>query len=375
VIDLERSVMYVVSDNLQDAAPAFNLHALDLATGEERLGGPIAIKGSVPGKGSAAAGDGTIAFDPMQHIQRPGLLLANGAVYVCFGSHQDQSPYHGWMITYDASDLTRQVGLYMTTPNGDGGSLWQSGRGPAADENGNIYAITGNGDYDGALNFAESLLKLTGAAPVLVSSLTPVDWKSMSDNDADLAAGPAIITATHKVVIADKAGNLYLVDGDAMGQPVAHDSSAFQRMLVSRGPIFNFAVWSRPDDARVYVQGSREPLRIFQITSAGFTLAPLSVASEPVLFSRIGMSVSADGARDGTGIIWEITGDYNDPTTSGTLHAFDASDLMSELWSSGMNPDLDGMGPVVKFVNPTVANGKVYVPNLANMVLVYGVLP
>jgi hypothetical protein len=373
VVDLQRGVMYVVSDNIQDAAPAFNLHALDLATGAERLGGPVTITGSVSGQGSAATRDGMIVFDAMQHIQRPGLLLANGAVYVCFGSHQDQSPYHGWIISYDASDLTRQVGLYISTPNGDGGSFWQSGRGPAADENGTIYAITGNGDYDGTQNFAESLLKLAGAAPVRKSSFTPPDWKSLSDNDADLSAGPVLITGTHKVLIADKAGNLYLVDGESMSSPNVQNS--FQKMPVSRGPIFNFAVWNRSSDARIYVQGSGEPLRSFQITPAGLPLAPLSTASDRVPYSRIGMTISANGTQDGTGIVWEITGNYNDSTTSGILHAFDASDLTNELWSSAMNPDRDTMGPVVKFVSPTVANGKVYAPNLANAVVVYGLMP
>jgi hypothetical protein len=106
---------------------------------------------------------GTLAFKPMQHIQWPGLLLANGVVYVAFGPHADRSPYHGWLMTYDASDLTRQARIYMTTPNGDGGAIWQSGRGPAADEQRSVYLITGNGDYDGVQNFGQSFLKLTGA--------------------------------------------------------------------------------------------------------------------------------------------------------------------------------------------------------------------
>jgi hypothetical protein len=53
------------------------------------------------------------------------------------------------MLRYDAPDLRRQLGAYVSTPNGNGGSFWQSGRGPAADQDGNIYAVTGNGDYDG----------------------------------------------------------------------------------------------------------------------------------------------------------------------------------------------------------------------------------
>src|ERR1035438_4823112 len=76
-----------------------DLHALDLATGAERLKGPVALTASVPGTGTEARPDGTIPFDPMQHIQRPGLLLANNSVFIAFGSHGDQSPYHGWMLT------------------------------------------------------------------------------------------------------------------------------------------------------------------------------------------------------------------------------------------------------------------------------------
>src|ERR1022692_1113602 len=133
VIDVQRGILYVVADVLQNGAPVFYLHALDLTTGAERLNGPVALTASVRGTGSEAGADGTVPFDPMQHLQRPGLLLATDAVYVSFGSHGDMSPYHGWMLSYDASDLSRQIGVYMTTPDGDAGYIWQSGRGPAVD--------------------------------------------------------------------------------------------------------------------------------------------------------------------------------------------------------------------------------------------------
>ena len=197
------------------ARPGFYLHALDLTTGAERLNGPVALTASVSGTGSATLADGTIHLDPMQHIQRPGLLLANNSVYVGFGSHADQNPYHGWLLTYDASDLRRQVAVYMSTPNGNAGSIWQSGRGPAADGQGNIYAMTGNGDYDGVRNFGESFVKLSAKGSAILDSYTPSDWKSMSDNDDDLSAGPALITGTHTVIGADKGGNLYVINGDA----------------------------------------------------------------------------------------------------------------------------------------------------------------
>jgi uncharacterized protein (TIGR03437 family) len=368
-IDLQRGMIYAVSDNFEGGAPVFYLHALDLATGNEQLGGPVTISASVPGSGSGGDGS-TVAFNPLQHIQRPGLLLANGAVYVAFGSHGDQSPYHGWLMSFDAGNLTHQLAVYMSTPNGDGGSFWQSGRGPAADSAGNVYAITGNGDYDGVQNFGESLLKFSPTLN-LTGSFAPSNEQSLSNNDADIAAGPALIN-DRTYAGADKAGNLYLLDTTAMGQPGAQNGNAFQVFSVSPSSIFNFAVWNRGDNALLYIQGHADTLKCFQFTTTGFNSIPLSQSSSPVNYVRLGMTLSANGTQDGTGILWEITGNFNDASTNATLHAYDAGNLANELWNSDMNSAHDSMGPIVKFVSPTVANGKVYAPSLNNSVMIYG---
>jgi uncharacterized protein (TIGR03437 family) len=363
-IDLGRGVMYVVSDVLVGGVPVFFLHALDLTNGQERLNGPVVIDAAVAGDGSA------VSFDPMQHIQRPALLLANGALYIAFGSHGDQPPWHGWLMSYDASDITRQIGVFMTTPNGDGGSFWQSGRGPAADGQGNIYAITGNGDYDAVSDFGQSFLKFSGAAPVLVDSFTPADWESLSDNDFDISAGPALANGARTVVGADKLGEVYVMNSGSMSQPGGETTTR-----VSQGSIFNLAVWNRLADAYVYVQGQGDPLMCFQITGQGLNPSPVSTAVNPLSGSRIGMTVSANGAQSGSAILWETTGDYFVQDAPGALHAFDASNLANELWNSDMNGVRDTMPPVAKFANPTVVNGKVYVPTFGDAVMVYGLLP
>jgi hypothetical protein len=142
--------------------------------------------------------------------------LSNGAVYVAFGSHMDQSPWHGWVMSYDTSDLTAQRGVFLTTPNGEGGAVWQSGRGLAADDVGGVYSITGNGDFDGAGDFGESFVKLWGAIAALADWFTPANWKTLSDVDADLSAGPAVIPGTHEIVAGEKYGRLYLLNGDSL---------------------------------------------------------------------------------------------------------------------------------------------------------------
>jgi len=377
-IDPQAGVLYVVSENLADSGPVFYLHALDLTTGAEMLNGPTAIAATVPGNGSGALPNNTIPFDASQHIQRPGLLLTNGSIYVAFGSHADHSPWHGWIISYDASDLSNQTGVFNTTPAGQGGAIWQSGRGLAADDAGNIYAVAGNGDYDGGRNFSQSIFKMPGSLSGLLDWFTPSNWQTLDGTDADLSAGPALIAGTHTLIGADKAGNLYLVNGDSMGHMTAgHTYPVIPKdsPQLNIGYIFNFAVWNRPGGAYVYVQPRSGRLQCLAVTGLSFQSCP--VASGPVSpdKARVGMTLSANAADDASGILWEITASAADPTGySGTLHAFDASNLSSELWNSDMNSDRDALGAMPKFVGATVANGKVYAPTFSNTVSVYGLL-
>jgi hypothetical protein len=314
-----------------------------------------------------------IPFDPGQHLQRPGLLLSNGAVYVAFGSHMDQSPWHGWVMSYDASDLTAQRGVFLTTPNSEGGAIWQSGRGLAADEVGGVYTMTGNGDFDGAGDFGESFVKLWGASAALADWFTPANWKTLSDVDADLSTGPAVIPGTHEIVGGDKYGRLYLLNGDFMGKlgsSDADDGPVFGGVVI--GGMFNFALWNRLGMTYIYVQGYRDVVKSYQITGAALNMTPVSSGSTPVAAPRVGMTISAGGARNG--ILWETTGDFTDPSVPGTLHAFDAMNLSDELWNSGENASEDSLGGFAKFVNPTAVNGKVYVATSSGAVVVYGSL-
>jgi uncharacterized protein (TIGR03437 family) len=369
-IDLPNGVLYVVANTVTDSGVGFQLHALDLISGQERMNGPVTITGSVAGTGAGSTG-GIIAFDPIQHIQRPGLLLANGAVHVAFGSHSDFGVWHGWLMSYDASDLTNQLGVFQTTRGGAGGAIWQSGRGLAADGAGNIYFVTGNGDYDGVRNFSESFVKLTGAGLSLTDWYTPGNWQALSRNDYDLSAGPAILAGTNQLLGADKNGSVYLVNGGSMGR-LGGGNSARVTPAIS-GFVFSLAMWARSDATYVYLREGDSSLKAFRVSDGTFDPNPVSVSGPAGGTPRVGMALSANGGADGTGILWVTTGDYFDPSTPGVLHAFDASNLSNELWNSTMNA-ADNLNGFAKFASPTVVNGKVYAAS-TNAVMVYGLLP
>ena len=372
VIDLTRQAMYLVSETLENGNPVFRIHALSLSDGHEMLSGPAIITGTVSGNG---AGNyyGTVSFNPLMHLQRPALALANGMVYVSFGSHGDAADYHGWILGYNAGNLQSRVSIINLSPKGAGASVWQSGRGPAIDRNGNLYVATGNGDFDGASNFGESVIKLSSDLKVL-DYYTPDDWANLNDNDWDLGStGVILLPDTNSLITGAKSGLLYLING-AMGHLGPNNSGAVQSVQVNPWGMFDFALWNNPNGPIVYELEPYGALKAFHIMNGRIDEAVLA-ENDPIIQSMCaGIAVSANGGADGTGIVWQTTGDYGSRLVPGILHAFDASDISKELWNSTMTPDRDALGRFAKFVAPTVVNGRVYVPTFSNSLAIYGLV-
>ncbi len=371
-IDVTQGIIYVVAEVLVNGGPVFQLHALDIHNGQELLNGPATISGQVPGAG-AASSNGVIAFDPVWHIQRPALLLANGSVYVDFGSHSDDGPWHGWIFTYNASNLGLPPAIFNTTSGGTGGAIWQSGRGMAADNAGNVYGVTGNGDYDGVSNYSESFLKLNSAGTTLADWFTPADWQFLTDNDFDISAGPVLLPGSHTLIGGDKAGQLYLINGDSMGKGTSGTAQIFAAL--PSGGIFNMAVWNQSGGALIYIPQLNGSFQCFQAAGGTFNQTPVSSSIATGTDPYEGLAISANGVQSGTGILWAVTDDNTQWNLPGTLRAFDASNLSNELWNSDMTGGSDALGTFAKFSNPTVANGTVYVATWSNSVVAYGLLP
>lgn len=146
VVSVQHNAIYAVSFSRVGDAYHHDLHALDLSTGAELFGGPARVKASVPGTGAGSA-DGVVQFESVLQNQRPALLLSRGRIYVAFASYADYGNYHGWVLAYDPSTL-KQVAAANLTPHTIAGGIWQAGQGPAADDQGNVYVVSGNGPYN-----------------------------------------------------------------------------------------------------------------------------------------------------------------------------------------------------------------------------------
>ena len=377
--------LYVVAMSKDSAGQYFQrLHALDLTTGKEELGGPVDIHAQYPGTGENSR-NGVVIFDPGQYKERPGLLLLGHTVVTSWSSHCDIRPYTGWVMDYDALTL-KQTSVFDLAPNGNEAAVWQSGAGPAADASGNIYILAGNGTFDTTLtrngfpdhgDYGNAFLKLT----INQGKLKVADYFDMddtvaeSDRDEDLgSAGPMVLPpmkdakglVMHLAVGAGKDRNIYLVNCDHMGKFNPHRNDIYQELVHAlKGREFGAPAYF---DGKLYYGAINDSIRAFQFSNARLQPQPASITSNQFVYPGATPSISADGTRDA--ILWAT-----ENGTTAVLYAYDANHLGRMLYNSNMAPNnRDHFGTGNKYITPAIANGKVYV-GTTDGVGVFGLLP
>ena len=381
-IDLTTGTIYICCKDYFNSIQNFHLHALDIHTGAEKTGSPVAISAVVNGTGDGNDGAGHIPFLITHQNQRVALTLANGAIYLGFGSHEDYSPYHGWVLSYNAATLA-QTGFYCNTPNGGLGGIWMSGEGFPVDSSGNLYYLGGNGTYDGATNFGESLVKLS---PALKQTdwFTPQNYDYLNSIDFDLASSSAMVMpGTGYLIGGGKEGKIYVVNPANMGKfQSGSDSQIIQEFQASGGHIHSSMLyWNTPNNGPIlYVWGESDYLKAFKFTNGFFQTTAVQSSTMtvyPGYANGPGMALSANGSTAGSGVLWSslpYDGDAVHQHVNGILRAFDATNIAKELWNSKMTVS-DDSGVWAKWTPPVVVNGKVYQASFSGKLLVYGLLP
>ena len=364
-IDPGSGTIYVVSYTLENNQAVYRLHALDLATGAEKLGGPVVITATVDGTGDGTDGQGHVAFDPAWHLQRQALLFLNGVVYIGFASHGDIRPYHGWLLAYDATIL-QQTAIFNDTPNGIQGGIWESGCGPAADASGNIYLATGNGTFDagsGGLDYADSVLRLNPKSLGLLDYFTPYNQGDLAAEDYDLGSGGTMLLPDqpgahpHLLVVAGKEGRIYLLDRDSLGgYSTPSDVGAVQEVTGQLNLNLSApAYWQ----GNIYYISLHDKLKMFSLTNGVLSSSPVGMSQ--VSLGGVGATVSISASGSSYGIVWAIDSSGHSSGGPARLYAFDATNVANELYDSTQAGARDTPGSANKFAVPTVFNGKVYV--------------
>ncbi len=395
VIDPASGTIYLV-DHSKDSGGTYHfwLHALDVTTGLDKFGGPTDITST--------------NFVPFHQLQRPGLLLLAGNIYMGFGSAGDFFTWNGWVMAYDAQTL-QQVAVFNATPDNiagnPGGGIWGGGKGLLSDGT-YIYVATSNGTFNintGGHDYCSSFLKLSTPDLTLQDFFAPFDqsYLNVYPGNVDIGAGgPILLPGTNppEIVGGGKDGILRVINTTTgqMGEfnsSVNNNVQTFQATnvypngMIMGGPVF----WNSPNNGPViYLWGPGDVSKAWQLVGQTFNTTPISqgtILNSSGISNLAAMSVSANGSQAGTGIVWasrSFSGEANFPSEPGILTAFDAQDLTHELWDSRMNLARDDVGEYAKFNPPTIANGKVYLGGFvgaaavgqdSGQLLVYGLVP
>jgi hypothetical protein len=381
VIDRSTGTLYVVTNEKLTGPPVSysqKIHAINLVDGTEKFNGPTVITAT--------------GFAPIQELQRPALLLSSGTVWITWASHCDIQPYNGFVMGYNAADVSKQTVVYNDTTTGTEGGIWMSGQGPAADAAGNVYVATGNGtfDYDtGGPNLSQATVKLqlptSGTTPVIADYFSPSNEATLSNGDQDFGTSgvllfndPASSFAPTVVVTTGKNSTIYAMNTapGKMGGYNASNDNAILSEFSSGGQSLNSIAYF---NGTLYTGMSSVGMKAYAYNSGDsskggtFSTTPSSQASNPAYtqtYARGGMApvISANGVKNG--IVWGWEHSQND-----LLHAYDASNLATELYNSGQAASSRDAAPTpVKFQTPTVANGLVILGG-SGTVAVYGLLP
>lgn len=425
-IDVARRLMYVCAKSTDGKGNFhYRLYAINIHNGNDWKP-PVDISANVHFAHRSAS------FDPKWQLQRPGLLLMNGIVYIGFGAHCDFHPgtYRGWVLAYDANTLN-QVGAFSSTLSSNGqGGIWQSGRGLAGDGL-FVYCQTGNGNFGPdsfgtQIDYSDTLLKLSAPVNVegVVDFFTPCDQDLMRKGDADLGSGGPMLFPDqstglpHLAITAGKEGTIYLLNRDQMSgftppsagwspcdgsgnpSPCANSSAvlatlwmvlgqqvkcgwtgsdgtvhnASERDALFGGPALYTPTGGLPT---VYFSGIDEPIKAFQYNPAEGSLTAAGQANEVIPNGSIPVVSSNGGA---TGVLWVAS--RGGPNSFRQLFAYDLDPslglgkVLTTIPAVPYSPeatDPNSPDPPGSSLGPpaTVANGFVYVAGL-NQVAVIG---
>ncbi len=374
VIDLAHETMYVVAYTLEDGAPTYRIHALNLRNLRDRVPPPV-VKSVV----NASQTD-PVRFDAAANRQRAGLVMANGNVYATFASFCDlkTSASRGWVMGWQ-QDTLKPIPSHPFVDRKSAGSpawflssIWMSGSAPAVDGTGRLYMVTGNridvpnGAPPGEREMSESVAAISGDLRLVSEYFTPANRDDLDAGDLDFGSGGIMLLpeqegpVPHLATAAGKDGTLYLLDRDHMGgfTPNGPDK------VVGKYPIGGcFCVQSyfvgQDGTPRIVTSGGLNIMVWKVVTLPNAVRLEREIASHPLnsgQFPGFMTTVSSNGTDNA--VIWAVSHPPNDGPRTITLHAFDATNA-TRLFSqaAGNWPNFDGTANVM----PVVANGKVFV--------------
>jgi outer membrane protein assembly factor BamB len=329
--------------------------SLNVDTGAINPGWPVDVE--------IAAHYGGTTFTPAVQQQRPALGIVGNILYVGYGSMEDCSRYHGWLVGVpinNPASVTAWAAGAIGNPSIWGGAIW--GVGGVASDGSNPFVTTGNTAFTGGTWCGGEAVIRFQPGPIFSGSTTdfwaPTNWLQLDTDDLDLGgSGPLLVdvpgaTPSHLVVALGKNGNAYLLNRDNLGGITAPVAS----FNIGPQPINQGAATYRTNQGTyVTCRAGAIQLFTFRITA---TNPPTIASAWSVNRTSLGCGSPFVTSTDGTNnmIVWTIgTGTGGDQR----LHGYNG-DTGAVVYAGGGANELMA-GTHSYSTTGIVARGRIYV--------------
>ncbi|HEY6785751.1 MAG TPA: choice-of-anchor D domain-containing protein, partial [Trebonia sp.] len=394
--------------DLSTATPTYDLFAINEAKGTVEWHKVIA---------GSPTNSSKVTFNAALEMQRPGLLLLNGSVYMGFGALcADGQGAHQNYVGYVAGVNTKTQAETLWTDETTGaasayGGVWQGGGGLLTDGK-SIYVATANGTppppstkgsaASAQASLGQSVVKLnveSNGSLVPADYFSPSDAARMTQYDHDFgSSGPIVLPFgtkdyPHLIATADKEADVFLLNEASLGgrgknstttaatgstavftgspslvgNPITNDYSSDAD--VEHGLWGHMAAFAgigankQPADYLYYQGagwGSSGPMYALKFDGTNPAAPKLEDAGHTALqfgFSSGSPVVTSSGTSASSALVWEIYSG-GEPGQYGSLNAYSAqptsAGVLQKIWSAPI-------GNAAQFSVPTTSDGRIYV--------------
>jgi hypothetical protein len=386
VIDTSTSTLYAVTYTLESGTQTYRLHQLDLFTLADKVG-----SGAIVTASAALSNGATYNFNAKVSRQRAALLEANGNIYAAFASFCDlsASQSRGWLLGWNAATLAPLAANELadqlsSSPNNFFlTSIWMSGAGPAADENGSLFFVTGNSDpsgtsYDPTYNLAESVVEMSPDLSKVIGAFTPSNQPSLDHQDLDLGAG-GVLLVPHQaplpipyVALAQgKYPTQYLLDRSPAFAGPSSTTKISSQLATGGGCLCTSAYFIGSDGVARIASGGASSISTLKLLASGGATALVAEHSQVLASGQdpgVFPSVSSNGTVAGSQVIWAVARPRAAPFNV-NLVAFDNLANKIIYTSSGAEAGTWPNGSANANIVPVVADGLVFVGSYKNLAI------
>jgi outer membrane protein assembly factor BamB len=321
--------IYMFANIMTSGSPAYFMVQMDPSSGNVIHETPIT---------GHPSNDSNITFSAKYEMERPAVMVLDGAVYGAFASHCDTKPYSGYVARVNLSTNSATLWSDESGVTYNQAGIWQSGGGIMSDGSGRVFVASGNGVSPTAHagtspggQLAESVIRLavnTSGTLAAKDFFSPANAPSLDAADTDYGSGGPVgvqfpIGSFQALAQIGKDGRIWLLNTAGLGGRKQGSGATDADLFVTKAyggewghpAIFGDTPVTRANSATpldndfLFSVGKDDVMRVFRfyVSSTGKAgLTNLANSSLTYGFTSGSPVVTSSGDDPTSAVIWEV---------------------------------------------------------------------